>query len=109
MANESEGMSGKNIAIISYITLIGWIIAFVMNQKSKDNFASFHIRQMLGLLITGVATNFLYYVPFVSIVSMVLSLGLVVLWVLGIISAANGEEKPVPVLGEFYQEWFKNV
>ena len=42
---------GKTMAIISYLTFIGTIIAYVMNNDKKNSFASFHIRQMIGLSI----------------------------------------------------------
>jgi uncharacterized membrane protein len=32
-----------------------------------------------------------------------------VLWVMGLISAINGEEKPMPLIGEKAQEIFKNL
>jgi len=38
-------MDGKTTAIVSHITLIGWIIAFVTNNDKKDPLASFYIRQ----------------------------------------------------------------
>ena len=44
--------SGKNTAIISYITVIGAIIALFMNMENKNSFASFHIRQALGIFIS---------------------------------------------------------
>ena len=47
-------MNGKNIALISYIPLVGWIIAFVLylENNSTDSIARFHLRQTLGLLIS---------------------------------------------------------
>ncbi len=33
-----------------------------------------------------------------------LNLGVLILWIIGLIAAVNGEEKLVPVLGEFYQK-----
>jgi hypothetical protein len=42
----------KNTAIIAYLTIIGSVIAIFMNQEeNKSEFASFHIRQALGLFI----------------------------------------------------------
>ena len=40
-------MDGKMIAIISYFTLVGWIVAFVLHQQSspKSSLAAFHLRQ----------------------------------------------------------------
>lgn len=103
----------KTVAIISYITIIGWIIALVMynNEQNKSSLAIFHIRQTLGLYLTGVALfivqSILIFVPILGwLLSLILSLagiGLFVLWILGLISAANGEEKPLPLVGELYQ------
>ena len=42
---------GKPIAITSYILIIGVLIAMSMNSENKNTFASFHIRQALGLLL----------------------------------------------------------
>lgn len=38
-------IQGKTIAIVSYITVIGWIIAVIMNQEKQNAFAKFHIKQ----------------------------------------------------------------
>ena len=43
---------GKNIAVISYLTIFGTIIAFFLNNDKKNEFAAFHIRQALGLWLT---------------------------------------------------------
>ena len=43
----------KNTAIVAYLTIIGSIIAIFMNQEeNKSEFASFHIRQALGLFLS---------------------------------------------------------
>ena len=31
------------------------------------------------------------------------------LWIIGILGAIKGEEKSVPVIGEKFQDWFKNI
>ena len=46
---------GKSIAITSYILIIGVLIAMSMNAENKNSFASFHIRQALGLSITFIS------------------------------------------------------
>lgn len=101
---------GKTIAIIAYITIFGLLIAFIMNNDKKNAFASYHIRQSLGLGLTGLALSVVNIIPILgTIVSILGSIFLLVLWVMGLISALNGEEKPVPVLGEKYQEWLKGI
>ena len=101
---------GKTMAIIAYITIFGLLIAFIMNNDKKNTFAAYHIRQCVGLGAIGLASYIIGKVPFIGwIISILLSISLLVLWVIGLISAINGEEKPVPVLGEKFQEWFKNI
>ncbi|MEG1025074.1 MAG: hypothetical protein RSF34_11425, partial [Flavobacterium sp.] len=46
---------GKSIAITSYILIIGVLIAMSMNSENKNSFASFHIRQALGLSLTFIS------------------------------------------------------
>ena len=46
-----ENNDGKVIGIVSHITLIGWIVALIMNQNNKSEFGSFYIRQNLGLIL----------------------------------------------------------
>ncbi len=100
---------GKTIAIISYITLIGLIIAFIMNNDKKNAFASFHIRQSTGIILLAIVINVIFYIVYVPILPLILSIGLLVLWILGLISAVQGEMKPVPVLGVQFQQWFKGM
>lgn len=38
----------KHIAIIAYTTIIGLIIAFVMNNEEKEPFAAYQIKQSFG-------------------------------------------------------------
>jgi len=95
-------MDGKTKAIVAHITLIGWIIALVLNSQEKDEYASFYIRQMLGLLII----SFLGFIPFLGIIFGIASL---VLWIISLIGAASGEMKTLPVVGQYFQDWFKSL
>jgi uncharacterized membrane protein len=98
---------GKQTAIISYFTIIGTIIALFMNQdENKSNFASFHIRQTLGIF----ATFFLLGYPIGYFDSWMVSTSfwvfIFILWLYGFITCLNGETKSVPFLGDFYQKIF---
>jgi uncharacterized membrane protein len=99
---------GKTAAITSYILLIGVLIAMSMNSgEDRNSYASFHIRQALGLSITFISLGLIisnFDSPMISI-SMWVSLS--VLWTYGIFSAINGETKPIPLLGNYFQKWFK--
>src|SRR5690606_26940436 len=94
---------GKNIALIAHLTLIGWVIALVMNNNTKSEFGSFYIRQVLGLGLCGLVLSF------IPLLGWLVSLGIFVLWIMSLIGALNGEKKLTPVLGEYFQDWFKSL
>jgi uncharacterized membrane protein len=100
---------GKTVAVISYITLIGWVIALIMNNGEKTALGSFHIRQMLGIMLLGLALTVVINILGIPVLGWILNLGVLVLWILGLISAIQGEMKPIPVLGLQFQEWFKGI
>ena len=93
----------KMIAILAYLTLIGFIVAIILQMNKKTKLGAFHLRQMLGLVLTGVAVgicNFiLVFIPILGhLCILALMLALLVLWVMGLIAAVNGEMKPMPVV-----------
>lgn len=106
---ETSTDNGKTVAIIAYITLIGWIIALIINNGNKTAMGSYHLRQSLGIICVGVILNILASIIGISIISWIVWAGVLVLWILGILSAVQGEMKPVPVVGEKFQEWFKGI
>lgn len=109
-SSEEVVFQGKTIAIISYLTLIGLIVAFVLNMDKKNTFASYHIRQSLGIGLTGFALAMFNIVPILGwLLSIIGFIVLFVLWITGLLSALNGKEKPVFLLGEKYQEWLQGI
>lgn len=107
--NTGTVQEGKTIAIISYITIIGLIIAFIMNQSKRNSFASFHIRQATGIALLGVIISMLSNYLNLGFIGTILGLGVLALSIIGIISAVQGEEKRIPLLGDQFQEWFKSI
>ena len=101
---------GKNIAMIAYITIIGLIIAFVMNNEKKNEFARFHIKQSLGLALTGLAIGIIGIIPILGWIINILGIFvLLYMWIVGLMNAINGKQNTVPFLGDKYVEWFKNL
>ncbi|MDT8346719.1 MAG: hypothetical protein RQ756_02875 [Flavobacteriaceae bacterium] len=101
---------GKTIAIVAHITIIGLIIALILNSNQKNPFASYHIRQMIGLILTGIVLSAINIIPLLGqIIWFAGSLVLIYLWIMGLINAVNGQEKPMPILGEKYADWFKGI
>ncbi len=110
--------TGKVTAILSYMTLVGWVVALVMHQSQKTALGAYHLRQSLLLflviLFAYAAILFVAVVPLlgwlIGILAIpVVGLGSLILWAMGLIAAVNGEQKPIPVLGEKAQEVFKGL
>lgn len=90
-------------SIIAHVTLIGWIVALILNSKEKDEMTSFYLRQMLGLFLLGIAGSFF------PVVNVIIGIAVFIFWLLSIIGAIQKEQKETPFLGSYFQEWFKNV
>ncbi|HET8809471.1 MAG TPA: hypothetical protein VFM65_04315 [Flavobacteriaceae bacterium] len=100
----------KTIGIVAYLTLIGLVVAFIMNSEKKQAFGAYHIKQSLGICVCGFALFIIGLVPVLGwIVSLLGSLFLIYLWIMGLLNALNGKMEPVPFLGEKFEEWFKNI
>lgn len=100
---------GKTIAIISYITIIGTVIAFIMNNDKKNSFASFHIRQAVGIYLLFFVIRLLTRFETMGWIENILYFTALVFLVIGIVGAIQEEEKKIPFLGDQFQEWFKNI
>jgi uncharacterized membrane protein len=101
-------MDDKTKSIVAHITLLGWIIALVMNQNDKGTNTSFYLRQCIGLYLMLVAGSIVGMIG-IGIVSLVIYGIAFVLWVISIIGAAGSEQKAVPVVGDLFQQWFKGL
>ncbi|KUJ63462.1 import component protein [Flavobacteriaceae bacterium CRH] len=108
-----EIMNKKTLSIISYITIIGWVIAYVNYNKLtvKDSLTRFHLKQGLGIAILGIAisvalTIIAVVVPTLASILSLVNLVVLVLWIMGIINANNEQEIPVPVVGKLFTDKF---
>jgi uncharacterized membrane protein len=107
----AAGGEDKVVAIVAYLTLIGFLVAIVIHMNKKTKLGAFHLRQMLGYFLTTIAAVIaqfiLIFIPIIGWVCIpIMWLSLLVLWILGLVSAIQGEMKPMPVVGALYQKWF---
>ena len=109
MENFEDINKGKNIATISYLTLIGTVIAILMNNDTKSEFASFHIRQALGIFLTFFLLG--YFIGYFDswMITSAFWVFIFALWIYGFIGALNGEKKEMPIVGKFFQNIFKSL
>jgi len=93
-------MDGKTKAIVAHIFFIGWIIAFVVNMNEKDELTSFYLRQTLVL-------HLIMIMGWIPVLGNLLALVALVFLVISLLSAIQNEQKEIPFVGQYFQEWFK--
>ena len=94
--------NSRTVAVVSYITWIGWIIAFLIRDKT-DRFAAHHLNQALVInLVSTVGGILNRFGGLLGLVGSVVSLGGMVLLVIGIVRALQLSDKPIPVVGDIH-------
>ncbi len=97
--------TSKLWAFLAYLLgIIGFVLVLIL--KKKDAFAMYHAKQSLVLFIGSavlmVAAQFVSFIPLVGWLAVsALQIGLLILWVMGIINALTGKTAPLPLIGGF--------
>lgn len=108
-------MHKKTILILSYLTLIGWIIAFRNYKKGvTSSLVKYHLEQSLGIRILAIATNTFAMLPVIidpdfTPILIINNIGLVILWMIGLISAYHGVRLPLPFIGFYFKNKFRFI
>ncbi len=83
-----------------------------MHNNEKTEFGAYHIRQSLGLMILYICVwllNIILAIVNIPFLGYILFIAVFILWILALVGAIQGEKKPVPLLGEQFQQWFKGI
>ncbi|MFN0257838.1 hypothetical protein [Pedobacter ureilyticus] len=119
--NVTTADNGKTASIISYFTIIGWLIAyFAMHKDNRTELGSYQLRQTLLLNIAAIVLGWgLGFVLGILItttgifslvsISYLVQLGIFIIWLIGLIGAINGQKKPMPIIGEKAQTMFASI
>ena len=105
-------MDNKTLSIVSYITLLGWLISFVIGKEKSNSLLKYHLKQSLGLIIFSIVLSII-----LNVLMMVTKTGILgifgfiplVLMIIGIINAANNVEKPLPMIGKMFEGKFSFI
>lgn len=99
-------MNDQAKAVVAHLTLIGWVISLILNQSSKERLTSFYLRQYLGLMLTGLAVSLV-----ASLIPILGLLGILVLiaWLYSLFGALFNKEYEIPLVGSYFQTWFKGL
>lgn len=113
--------SGKNAAIVSYFWFIGWLIAyFAMYKDNQTELSRYHLKQTLLFHLVSTVLSWglsLFLIPLLFTTGFetgiyilrIIQIGLFVLWIIGLIGAAQGEKKAIPLIGDRAQTMFPGI
>ena len=100
---QSDAEANKVQAILAYL---GFLVLIPVFAARDSKFARFHANQGLVLFLAqfalGIVQRLLFGIPMMTTILSIVSLVLLVFAVMGIISAVQGEEKPLPLIGEIH-------
>ena len=99
------GIGVKAIAIIGYILPILFFVPLFFSENKDSIFARFHSNQqiffLLFLAVGLIVAQILKIILIGYVIAFVICLGYFIFMIMGIINAANGSMKPLPVIGGF--------
>lgn len=102
-------MNPKLIAVVSYLLMPGWFFALIINSNQRTELGTFHVRQSFGLMCLGtiiaIVVGLVNYFP----LTVIGILPILVLWIMGIISAIQGKLQLLPFVGKAFQKWFSGI
>lgn len=101
--SQTDVEKNKVMAVVGYILPILFFVPLVSEAKNSP-FAKFHANQQLNLLLAAIAVNVVgTIIPILGwfIILPLGGLAVLVIAIIGIIGAAKGEMKKLPVIGGF--------
>lgn len=115
--NTNFSNNGKSASVVSYITIVGWLISyFAMYKDNKTALSTYHLRQSLLLHLAFIVLGFIFAVvitiiPVIALAYLAWAVRVLyfVLLILGAISANNGQQKPLPLVGDKAQDLFSSI
>ncbi|MCC9044205.1 hypothetical protein LNQ81_16155 [Myroides sp. M-43] len=107
--NEKEIETGRTMAVVAHLFILGTLIAIFMNIEPKNRFSGFYIKQAFGLTLFffalgSIASNFDTW-----LISGPFYFCFITLWAYSFIGAVSGEIKPLPKIGVYFQKWFDKL
>ncbi len=101
---ETTQSSKKNTGM----AVIAYIIFFIplLTDAKNDPFVKYHVKQGLVLFIGYIVEMFIGMIPIIGwILYPLLGIFLFIMFIIGIMNAVGGKEKPLPVIGGFAQNF----
>lgn len=94
----SDISANKVMAILAYI---GILVLIPLFAAKESKFARFHTNQGLILFICNIVIYLISLIPGLKAIGWILSVAALVFAIIGIIGAAKGETKELPLIGKY--------
>jgi uncharacterized membrane protein len=101
-----SGLTDNAAAGLAYVTIIPAIIFLVVAPYNQKAFVRFHCWQSIFLCVAAVVIHILLlFIPFVGwALSLPFSLLVIVVWVICLVKAFNGQKFSLPLIGKFAEQ-----
>ncbi len=100
-----HNLPGRSAALIAYTPFIGFLLAFFINQEEKNEFATWHVKNMFGIFILFLVSVIIMSNVNVTAGDIMWFLTLLI-WIYCWIMAGKNQKKGIPYLSDRFQEWF---
>lgn len=97
------GLSENVVGALAYVTFIPAIIFLLLEPYNKSAFIRFHCFQSISYAVAVFVIHFIFaFIPFIGwLISLLLSVVFLVVWILLVIKAYQGQWYKLPILGDF--------
>lgn len=91
------------------MAIVAYILFFIplLTEAKKDPFVKYHVKQGLLVFIGWIVVGIIGWIlPWqLGIIATLLDICVLVLMIIGIMNAAKGEQRPLPVIGKFGEQF----
>mgnify|MGYP001075015846 CR=1 FL=1 len=106
-ADKGTGLEPNVAGLLCY--LFGWVSGLIFFLIEKDSFVRFHAMQSIivfgAITVLSIIFGILFMVPFVgAILGAILWIGTLILWILLMVKAYQGERFKLPIAGDIAEK-----
>jgi len=100
--NPIDVENNKVWAVVSYLGVVGIIIVLLTEGKNSP-YAKFHLNQSILLTIAFTIGGLMSIIPIIGwyLIGPIVQIAWMILWIIGVINAAQGRIKRLPVVGDY--------
>jgi uncharacterized membrane protein len=111
-APSAGGMSDNVVGMLAYFTIIPAILFLVLEPYNKSRFVKFHCFQMIffsvAMIAIWIGLTIISFVPGLIFITfplhMIVLLGSIVVWIILVIKANQGQMFKLPVIGDLAEK-----